>query len=90
MSPDQRYLRTQRWITEILIPLAESAASQGMALDVDKVAKITAAQLGIEDADSMFVPVEDVERVQQQQAGPPANQEQGPRLSQPKPSLEGV
>jgi len=89
MSPDQKYLRTQKWITEILIPLAESAAAQGKALDVDKVAKITASQLGIEnDADEMFVPVEDIPRMQNQ-AGPPAQQEQT-RLSQPKPVLEGV
>lgn len=92
MSPDQKYLRTQKWITEILIPLGESAAAQGKALDVDKVAKITASQLGIEnDADEMFVSVEDIPRIQNQaaQAGQPAQQEQT-RLSQPKPVLEGV
>ena len=92
MSPDQKYLRTQKWITEILIPLGESAAAQGKALDVDKVAKITASQLGIEnDADEMFVSVEDIPRMQNQaaQAGQPAQQEQT-RLSQPKPVLEGV
>jgi len=91
MSPDQRYLRTQRWITEVLIPLKEAAAAQGMALDVEKVANITAEQLGIEDAESMFVPVEDIPRMQQPAApAGPQNPEQGPRLSQPKPSLEGV
>jgi len=92
MSPDQKFMRTQRWITEVLIPLTESASAQGLALDVEKVAKITASQLGIEnDADEMFVPIENIERMQQQ-AGPqgPQNPEQGPRLSQPKPSLEGV
>ena len=93
MSPDQKYLRTQRWITEVLIPLSESAAAQGKALDVDKVAKITATQLGIEnDADEMFVPVEDIPSLQQRQQGPggPQTTEQPTRLSQPKPVLEGV
>lgn len=93
MSPDQKYLRKQRWITEILIPLSEAAASQGLVLDVDKVAQTTGRDLGIEDASEMFVPAEDVPRLQQQQqqqGRSPENPEQGPRLSQPKPALEGV
>ena len=97
MSPDQRYLRKQRLVTEVIIPLADAAAAQGMAVDVNKTVKIMARDLGIEnDFDEMFVPVEDIARLQQpnqggQQGGQQsAQQEQGPRLSQPKPSLEGV
>jgi len=94
MSPDQSYLRLQRLITEVIIPLGESAAAQGLAADVNKTVKIMASKLGVEnDMDEIFVPVENIERLQQQQAGQaqgPAQQEQGPKLSQPKPSLEGV
>ena len=95
MSPDQTYLRKQRLVTEVIIPLADAAAAQGMAVDVNKTVKIMARDLGVEnDFDEMFVPVEDIARLQQpnQNRGgqQSAQQEQGPRLSQPKPSLEGV
>ena len=95
MSPDQTYLRKQRLVTEVIIPLADAAAAQGMAVDVNKTVKIMARDLGVEnDFDEMFVPVEDIARLQQpnqnQGGQQSAQQEQGPRLSQPKPSLEGV
>jgi len=89
MSPDQKYLRKQRLITEVVIPLGDAAAAQGLAVDVNKTVKIMARDLGVEnDFDEMFVPVEDIPRLQQQQA--PAGAEQEPRLSQPARVAEGV
>lgn len=93
MSPDQRFMRTQRWFELLSNPqMVEAARAQGLALDVRKIAKITGVDLGIDnDTDEMFVPAEDVDRLKQQgPTGPRTNPEQGPRLSQPKPSLEGV
>ena len=84
-------MRKQRLVTEVIIPLADAAAAQGMAVDVNKTVKIMSRDLGVEnDFDEMFVPVEDIPRLQQQGGQQSAQQEQEPRLSQPKPSLEGV
>ncbi len=91
MSPDQKVVRTERFLNILLTPqMLEAAKAQGLAFDVRVVADILGANLGIDnDTDEMFVPVEDIDRLQKQAGAQPA-QPAEPRLSQPSPQLAGV
>ena len=54
-SPSERYRRIQEWLQNIVLPLNETAMSQGKAIDVDNLAKISARYLNIPKIDSEMI-----------------------------------
>jgi len=47
-DPEQQYRRTMEWLTNVAIPLSQLGAPQGVMLDVEEAARVTARQLGVD------------------------------------------
>jgi len=90
-GPDEAYGRTHKWITEILAnpQVQNAAAAQGMALDVRKIAQITAAQLGVENADEMFVAVDPDRTTGPQAAGGSMHIDNSTKIAAGRPRQNG-
>jgi hypothetical protein len=54
-SPTRKYRRVLDWVRNVVLPTAPIAASQGLSLDVARLARLTGSLLNIEEAGEIFV-----------------------------------